>query len=57
MTSIVDAARTNQRRSTLQTVYRCDECEKALSIPEFLERFCEACAKDTRPVGAKEKVS
>lgn len=57
MSATIDAARQTQRRGTLQTVYRCDECDKALSIPEFLERFCEACKADTRPVGAKEKVA
>lgn len=55
MSAMIDAARRIHRHTALQTVYRCETCEKALSIPEFLERFCEACHADTRPVGTKEK--
>lgn len=32
------------------TIYECKECGKALSIAEFLERWCDRCRKDIVPV-------
>lgn len=57
MSATIDAARRTQRRPYLQTVYRCQTCDRALSVAEFIERHCEGCQSDCRPVGVKEKAS
>ena len=58
MTSTIDAARQIQRRAEgYQTFHRCNGCSKVLSIPEFIERHCEGCGSEDRPVAVKEKAA
>jgi hypothetical protein len=57
MTSTIDAARRTQSRPNLQTVYRCETCDRALSVAEFIERHCEGCGTDCRPVAVKERAA
>ena len=39
---------------TRLTFHRCPECERILSIPETVERFCERCYKTIEPKQARE---
>ncbi|WP_164517797.1 hypothetical protein [Rhizobium sp. TAL182] len=58
MTSSIDAARqTLSKTDRFVTFHRCSACDRVLSIPEFIERHCEACKGYTKPVAVKERVS
>lgn len=39
---------------TRLTFHRCPDCERILSIPETVERFCERCCKTIEPKQARE---
>lgn len=39
---------------TRLTFHRCPDCERILSIPETVERFCERCSKTIVPETVKE---
>lgn len=56
MTSTIDAARQTHRQvEGHQTFHRCKACSKVLSIPEFIERHCEACGKDVEVVATRSR--
>lgn len=51
----VESARQSQRAAFRTTFHICGACDRTLSIPEFIERHCEACGKDVEVVATRGK--
>lgn len=51
MSATIDAARQVQRPHPV--TYVCKSCQRTLSIPEFIERHCEACRKDVDVIATR----
>lgn len=50
----VEAARQSQRHALRPTFHLCSNCDRVLSVAEFIERHCESCNAYTKPVATKE---
>jgi hypothetical protein len=55
MNATITAARQIQRQALRPTFHICRECERPLSIAEFIERHCEDCGKDVEVIATKER--
>ncbi|MBB3521083.1 hypothetical protein [Rhizobium sp. BK456] len=49
----VEAARQSQRAAFRSTFHVCGNCDRTLSVAEFIERHCEDCNGYTKPVAVK----
>jgi uncharacterized CHY-type Zn-finger protein len=53
----VEAARQSQRATFRTTFHVCGNCDRTLSVAEFIERHCESCKASTKPVATKESAA